>query len=125
MASTEQAALCAEDASLSRDDDDHSEHQHHEDEGQTATTQDAPVPDCLASVHGQDMNLMPVLPTRQKQPAYTLSPGDVSPGLRVFLNGVANVFTRTVNLERQNQAVAQSTFLKAHERMLCKCMNRE
>ena len=50
-----------------------------------------------------------------------LSPGDVPPGLRVFLDGEANFFTRTVNLERQSQAVAQSTFLKARERMLCKC----
>ena len=50
-----------------------------------------------------------------------LSPGDVPPGLRVFLDGVANFFARTVNLERQSQAVAQSTFLKARERMLCKC----
>ena len=30
-----------------------------------------------------------------------------------------------MNLERQSQAVAQSTFLKAREQMLCKCMNRQ
>ena len=96
-----------------------------QDKGQTATVQDAPVTDCVASDHGQDMNLMPELPTRQKRPAYALSLGDVPPGLRVFLDGVANFFTRTVNLERQSQAVAQSTSLKAPERMLCKCINRE
>ena len=71
------------------------------------------------------MNLIPELPTRRKRPAHALSLGDVPPGLRVFLNGVANFFTRTVNLEQQSQAVAQSTFLKARERMLCKCINRE
>ena len=128
VASTEQAAPCAEDASQSRDDDHHSERQHHEDEGQTA-----PVPDCVDSVHGQvrnlmpelPTNLMPDLPTRRKRPAYALSPADVPPGLRIFLDGVANFFTRTVNLQRQSQAVAQSTFLKARERMLCKSMNRE
>ena len=123
VASTEQTALCAEDASQSRDDDHHSEHQRHEDEGQTAATRDAPVPDCVASVHGQVSNLMPELLTRRKRPAYALSPADLPPGLRVFLDGVANFFTRTVNLERQSQAVAQSTFLKARERMLCKSMN--
>ena len=72
-ASTEQAAPCAEDASQSRDDNNHSKHQHHKDKGQTATPQDAPVTDCVASVHGQDMNLMPELPTRWKRPAYALS----------------------------------------------------
>ena len=118
-ASTGQAAPCAEDASQSCDDNDHSKHQHHEEKGQTATPQDAPVTDCVASVHGQDMNLMPELPTRRKRPAYVLSLGDVPPGLWVFF------FTRTVNLERQSQAVAQSTILKAGERMLCKCINRE
>jgi len=133
VASTEQAAPCAEDASQSRHDDDHPERQHHEDEGRAATTRDAPVPDCVASVHGQVRNLMPELPTnlvpdlatRRKRPAYALSPADLPPGLRVFLDGVASFFTRTVNLERQSQAVAQSTFLKARERMLCKSMNRE
>ena len=65
-ASTEQATPCAEDTRQSHDDDDHSERQHHEDEGQTATMQDAPVPDCVASVHRQDTNLMPELSTRRK-----------------------------------------------------------
>ena len=65
-ASTEQATPCAEDASQSCDDNNHSKHQHHKDKGQTATPQDAPVTDCVASVHGQDMNLMPELPTRWK-----------------------------------------------------------
>ena len=68
---------------------------------------------------------MPELPTRQKRPACALSLGDVPPGLRVFLDGEVNFFTRTVNLERQSQAVAQSTFLKACEQMLWKCINRE
>ena len=95
-----------------------------QDEGQTATAQDAPVTDCVASVHGQDMNWMPELPTRRKRPAYALSLGDVPPGLG-FSQWSANFFTRPVNLERQSQAVAQSTFLKARERMLCKCIKRE
>ena len=42
-----------------------------------------------------------------------------------FSQWSANFFTRPVNLERQSQAVAQSTFLKARERMLCKCIKRE
>ena len=67
---------------------------------------------------------MPELPTRWKRPAYALSLGDVPRGLWVLLDGVANFFTRTVNLEQQSQAVGQSTFLKARERMLCKCINK-
>ena len=111
-ASTEQAAPCVQDAT---------EHcQHNQDEQQTATTQDSPVPVCIASVHGEDSNLIPKLPSRQKRPAYALSTEDVHPGLPIFLDAVANFFTRPVNFERQSQAVAQSTFLKARERMLCK-----
>ena len=121
-ASTEQAAPCVQDASQSRDDHDPGSErcQHNQDEEQTATTRDSPVPVCVASVHGEDSNLIPKLPTRQKRPAYALSTEDVHPGLRIFLDAVANFFTRPVNLERQSQAVAQSTFLKARERMLCK-----
>ena len=65
-ASTEQTAPSTEDASQSRDDDSHSERQQHEDDGQTATMQDVTVRDCVASVHGQDTNLMPELPIRRK-----------------------------------------------------------
>ena len=121
-ASTEQAAPCVQDASQSRDDHDPGSErcQHNQDEEQTATTRDSPVPVCVASVHGEDSNLIPKLPTRQKRPAYALRTEDVRPGLWIFLDAVANFCTRPVNLEIQSQAVAQSTFLKACKRMLCK-----
>ena len=119
-ASTQQAAPCVQDASQSRGDPGSERWQHNQGEQQTATTRESPVPVCVASVHGEDSNLIPKLPTRQKRPAYALSTEDVHPGLRIFLDAVANFFTRPVNLERQSQAVAQSTFLKARERMLCK-----
>ncbi|PFX25736.1 hypothetical protein AWC38_SpisGene9625 [Stylophora pistillata] len=81
-----------------------------------ATQQKSPQPDCLGQLDSPH-HLTPT-PTRKKL-TYALSPRDIPPDVDVFLDAVSNYFTRAVNLERQSAAVAQSTFLKARERMMC------
>lgn len=63
------------------------------------------------------------MPPTRKKLTYALSPRDIPPDVDVFLDAVSNYFTRAVNLERQSAAVAQSTFLKARERMMCKSLH--
>lgn len=85
-----------------------------------ATQQKSPQPDCLGQLDSPH-HLTPT-PTRKKL-TYALSPRDIPPDVDVFLDAVSNYFTRAVNLERQSAAVAQSTFLKARERMMCKSLH--
>lgn len=87
-----------------------------------ATQLESPQPDCLGQLDSPHRDLTP---TRKKKVTYALSPRDIPPNVYVFLDAVSNYFTRAVNLERQSAAVAQFTFLKARERMMCKSIHRD
>lgn len=85
-----------------------------------ATQQESPQPDCLGQLDSPH-HLTP----KRKKATYALSPQHIPPDVDVFLDTVSNYFTRAVNLERQSPAVAQSTFQKARERMMCKSIHRD
>lgn len=63
-----------------------------------------------------------VEPSEEKRSAktYALREKDLPEDLSTFLREVSAFFTKAVNLGRQRPPLAESTFRKAQERMLCK-----
>ena len=51
---------------------------------------------------------------------YALNISDLPAPMKAFLTDLRTYFTKAVNLQRQNAPIAQSTFEKARERLLCK-----
>ena len=69
-----------------------------------------------ANLPGNDPATQSTQTPRQK---YSMREEELPAAMRLFLREVSKFFKRPVNLERQKPAIADSTYKKAQERILC------